>query len=72
MNVARLETYVMTSQKGSGIICLNGAATRLVKRGDIIIVMSFVHLDKQAGYQMKSKVAILNEDNTIAELLEQD
>jgi aspartate 1-decarboxylase len=40
-NGARLETYVMVGEKGSGIICMNGAAAHLIKIGDEIIVMGF-------------------------------
>ena len=40
-NGARLETYVMLGQRGSGIICMNGAASHLVHVGDEIIVMGF-------------------------------
>ena len=40
-NGARLETYVMVGDRGSGIICMNGAAAHLIKVGDQIIVMGF-------------------------------
>ncbi|MBI4281866.1 MAG: aspartate 1-decarboxylase [Chloroflexi bacterium] len=40
-NGARLETYVMVGERGSGIICMNGAAAHLIKVGDEIIVMGF-------------------------------
>lgn len=40
-NGARLETYVMVGERGSGVICMNGAASHLVKVGDEIIVMGF-------------------------------
>ncbi len=40
-NGARLETYVIIGAKGSGVICMNGAAAHLIKEGDVITVMSF-------------------------------
>ena len=40
-NGARLETYVMVGERGSGIICMNGASAHLIKVGDEIIVMGF-------------------------------
>ena len=40
-NGARLETYVMVGDRGSGVICMNGAAAHLIKVGDQIIVMGF-------------------------------
>ena len=60
-NGARLETYVMVGEGGSGIICMNGAAAHLIKVGDEIIVMGFeltdtpikpknILVDKQNGF----------------------
>lgn len=40
-NGARLDTYVIPGEPGSGVICLNGAAARLVQPGDIVIIMSY-------------------------------
>ena len=41
-NGARLETYVIAGERGSGVICLNGAAARLVQPDDIVIIISYV------------------------------
>ncbi len=41
-NGARFETYVIPGERGSGVFCLNGAAARLVQKGDVIIVISYV------------------------------
>lgn len=43
---ARLETYVITGERGSGIICMNGAAAHLIKIGEEIIIMGFELVDK--------------------------
>ncbi|MBP3942371.1 aspartate 1-decarboxylase [Sphingobacteriaceae bacterium WQ 2009] len=43
-NGARLETYVIPGQRGSGTICLNGAAARLVQVGDIVIIISYANM----------------------------
>jgi aspartate 1-decarboxylase len=43
---ARLETYVIAGSRGSGIICMNGAAAHLIKKGEEIIVMGFELSDK--------------------------
>ncbi len=40
-NGARLDTYTIAGPRGSGVICLNGAAARLVQPGDIVIIMSY-------------------------------
>lgn len=42
---ARLETYAIPGEAGSGVICMNGAAAHLIKKGDEIIIMSFVTVD---------------------------
>jgi aspartate 1-decarboxylase len=44
-NGARIETYVIRGERGSGSICLNGAAARLFAVGDIVIILSYAHLD---------------------------
>jgi aspartate 1-decarboxylase len=44
-NGARFETYVIKGARGSGVICLNGAAARLAQVGDIIIVMSYAYME---------------------------
>ena len=43
-NGERLETYVITGMRGSGVICLNGAAARRVHVGDILIIMSYAYM----------------------------
>lgn len=45
-NGARLETYVIVGERGSGVICMNGAAAHLVKKGDKITIMTFTWSDK--------------------------
>ena len=44
-NGERLETYVITGERGSGVICLNGAAARKVAVGDIVIIISYAWMD---------------------------
>ena len=44
-NGARLETYVIKGERGSGVVCLNGAAARLVQPGDIVIIISYAIMD---------------------------
>src|SRR5438309_11262938 len=45
-NGARFETYTIPGERGSGAMCVNGAAARLVHQGDTIIVISYAHYDK--------------------------
>lgn len=44
-NGARLETYVIKGERGSGVVCLNGAAARLVQPGDVIIIIAYAQMD---------------------------
>jgi aspartate 1-decarboxylase len=68
-NGARLETYVIAGQRGSGVICLNGAAARLVQPDDIVIIISYVLVTEEEVQDHKPKVAIMNEHNEIVELI---
>ena len=44
-NGERFETYVIKGERGSGVVCLNGAAARKVQPGDVIIIMSYAQMD---------------------------
>lgn len=68
-NGARLETYVIPGEKGSGIICLNGAAARLVQKGDTVIIISYALVAEEELDSLKPKVAIMNENNEIEKLI---
>ena len=68
-NGARLETYVIEGKRGSRVICLNGAAARLVQEGDVVIIMSYVYVNDEEAANHRPKVAIMNPDNTIQEIL---
>lgn len=68
-NGARLETYVISGERGSGVICLNGAAARLVQEGDTVIIMSYVTMTNEEARIHVPKVAVMDENNTIVELL---
>jgi aspartate 1-decarboxylase len=67
-NGARLETYVIPGERGSGVICLNGAAARLVQPGDKVIIITYAMMDNEAAKDYKPTVVFLNDDNTIAEI----
>ena len=62
-NGARLETYVIPGQSGSGIICLNGAAARLVQVGDIVIIISYATMDFEEAKQFKPSVVFPDDNN---------
>lgn len=52
-NGERIETYVIKGERGSGVICLNGAAARRVQVGDVVIIISyaFMEVDKAKAYK---------------------
>lgn len=62
-NGNRFETYTITGEPGSGLICLNGAAARCVSVGDKLIIMSYCACDAEEAKQHKPKVVFVNEDN---------
>ncbi|UBH14185.1 aspartate 1-decarboxylase [Macrococcus armenti] len=68
-NGARFETYVISGERGSGVICLNGAAARLVQKDDIVIIMSYVTMTTDEARVHVPKVAVMNEKNEIIERL---
>lgn len=71
-NGARLETYVIPGERGSGVICLNGAAARLVQPGDTVIIISYALVPEQELATFRPKVAIMDEQNRIAEMLNEE
>jgi aspartate 1-decarboxylase len=58
-NGARFETYTVSGKSESGVICVNGSAARLVKKGDKIIIMAFEYSDKP----VEQKVVLVDERN---------
>ncbi|MBR4119084.1 MAG: aspartate 1-decarboxylase [Bacteroidales bacterium] len=55
-NGARFSTYVIKGEKNSGVVCLNGAAARLVQPGDIVIIMAYAMMDEKEALEFKPKV----------------
>ncbi len=62
-NGARLETYVITGPRGSGVICLNGAAARLVQPGDNVIIISYAVLDNSEAKEHRPTVVYVDDAN---------
>jgi len=71
-NGARLETYVIAGERGTGIICLNGAAARLVQKGDTVIIISYALVAESEIESFTPKVAIMNENNRIKQMIDQE
>ena len=55
-NGERFETYIIKGERGSGCICLNGAAARKVQVGDIVIIMSYAMMDFEEAKSFKPTV----------------
>jgi len=68
-NGERLETYVIKGSRGTGIICLNGAAARMVQTGDVVIIMSYVQVSNDELAQHRPNVVIMGEHNRIKEII---
>ena len=68
-NGARLETYTIAGERGSGMICLNGAAARLVQPGDKCIIMCYCRMDPEEATQHQPHVVFVDEDNAISEVM---
>ncbi|MDR4435469.1 aspartate 1-decarboxylase [Bacillus tequilensis] len=68
-NGARLETYIIPGKRGSGVICLNGAAARLVQEGDKVIIISYKMMSDQEAASHEPKVAVLDDQNKIEQML---
>jgi aspartate 1-decarboxylase len=64
-NGERFETYIIEGERGSGQICLNGAAARKVQVGDIIIIMSYAMMDFEQAKTFKPWVIFPDENNKV-------
>jgi aspartate 1-decarboxylase len=64
-NGERFETYVIKGERGSGCVCLNGAAARKVLPGDVCIIMSYALMDFEEAKQFKPSVVFPDEKNRI-------
>ncbi|EOM75619.1 aspartate 1-decarboxylase [Rhodococcus rhodnii] len=67
-NGARLETYAITGERGSGVIGINGAAAHLVHPGDLVIVMSYRQVGGDAAREWQPHVVHVDESNRIVAL----
>lgn len=67
-NGNRLETYVIPGPAGSGVICLNGAAARLVQPGDIVIIMAYAFMDEKEAQNHVPAVVMVDAHNKIKEI----
>ena len=64
-NGERLETYVIKGERGSGMICMNGPAARKVQVGDIVIIISYAHMDFEEAKSFKPSLIFPNPQNKL-------
>ena len=67
-NGNRFETYVIKGTANSGVICLNGAAARMVQPGDKVIIIAYVMMTEDEAACFAPRVVMVDQDNKIAEL----
>ncbi len=67
-NGERLETYTIPGERGSGVICLNGAAARRVQPGDTVIIIAYCMLTAEEARTFKPNVVILDAQNKIVDM----
>ncbi len=71
-NGNRLETYVIPGGSGTGEVCLNGAAARLVQIGDLVIVISYAQYSEEELGEFKPKVVFVDRDNRVVSVDEKE
>ena len=67
-NGARLETYTIPGPRGSGVICLNGAAARCAQVGDVVIIMAYALFSEEEARSYRPTVVLVDESNRVKEI----
>ena len=67
---SRIETYVIAGERGSGMICLNGAAARAGQKGDTVIIMAYADMTPDEVKDHRPKVVFVDEKNKISRVAE--
>ncbi len=62
---SRIQTYAIKGQRGSGVICINGAAAHLNKPGDLVIIATFAEIEEPEARSHKPKVVLVDRANRI-------
>lgn len=66
-NGNRLETYVIPGERGSGVICLNGAAAHLVDVNDIVIIIAYTWMEQEEAQSFNPSVVFVDSNNKIVD-----
>ncbi len=67
-NGARFETYTIAGERGSGVMCLNGAAARMVQPGDKIILMAYAQVTPEVAEELKPRVLFVDDKNQVTKI----
>lgn len=67
-NGARFETYTIAGERGSGVMCLNGAAARMVQTGDKIILMTYVNVTPEEAKELRPTVLFVDDKNHVTKV----
>ena len=67
-NGARFTTYAIEGKAGSGEICINGAAARLVNEGDLVIILTYCHVEDEEARNFKPKLVYVDANNAITKI----
>ena len=70
-NGARFETYIIAGERGSGVICVNGAAARLVQKGDIVIILSYIYVTDEEARIHEPTVLIMDQNNKVQQVIQE-
>lgn len=65
-NGNRLETYTIAGERGSGVICLNGAAAKLITAGDTVIIMAYADMTPEEAKEYRPKVVFVDKENKVS------
>ena len=71
-NGARFSTYAIEAEPGSGTICINGAAARLVAKGDIVIILSYCYVSDDEALNVTPRIVYVDKNNRIVEVKGKD
>jgi len=71
-NAARLETYVITGERGSGVICMNGPAAHYATPGDLAIIIAYAQMTPAEAQDWHPTVVFVDERNTVARVSRQE
>ena len=64
-NGSRIETYIIRGERGSGKVCINGAAAHLVRKGDLVIIVGYCLLTEDEAKFHEPKIIHVNESNQV-------